>query len=70
MTGTVFQPSFSCSEQPPMAGDYVLPLIDQNRDVETKRLDAMSDLAYLLFSMDARVLWMRFERCYREVGYF
>jgi hypothetical protein len=41
-----------------MASDNILPIIHQDWDIETKCFDTLSDLAYLLVSMDSRVLWV------------
>jgi|SRR5580704_8998250 hypothetical protein len=52
-----------------MASYNILPIIYQDRDIETKCFDTLSDLAYLLVSMDSRVFWVRFERCCGEISY-
>jgi hypothetical protein len=52
-----------------MPSDNILPIIDQDGDIETKCFDTLSDLAYLLVGMDSRVFGMGFERCCGEVSH-
>src|SRR5271156_1768221 len=60
---------FPGGQQSPMASDNILPIIHQDWDIETKCFDTLSDLAYLLVSMDSRVFRVRFERCCGEVSH-
>jgi hypothetical protein len=46
-----------------VARDDLLLIIDQERDVESKRLDALSDLANLFVAMNPGVSRVRFQGC-------
>jgi hypothetical protein len=50
-----------------MARHDLLLVIDQERDVESKRLDALSDLANLFVAMNPRVSRVGFQGCSSEV---
>ena len=49
------------------SGDLLL-IIDQEGHVESKRLDALSDLANLFVAMNPGVSRVGFQRCRTEVG--
>jgi hypothetical protein len=51
-----------------MARDYLLLIIDQEGDVEAKRLDALSNLANLFVAMNPGVSRVGFQGCSTEVG--
>jgi hypothetical protein len=61
-------PQLACGHQSPMARDNLLFVIDQKRDVEAKRLDALSDLANLFVAMNPGVSRVGFQGCGTEVG--
>lgn len=54
-------------DQPPVTRDDLLLLIDQQRNVESKRLDTLSNLADLLVSVYSWVAWIRFQSCRSEI---
>jgi hypothetical protein len=41
-----------------MAGEQLIPLVDQNRDQEAKFVNSTGKLIDLLLRMDARVFWI------------
>ena len=51
-----------------MARDDLLLVIDQERYVESKRLDALSDLANLFVAMNSGVSWVGFQGFRMEVS--
>jgi hypothetical protein len=51
----VSHPSFARGHESPVTRDDLLLDIDQERDVESKRLDALSDLANLFVTMNSWV---------------
>jgi hypothetical protein len=51
-----------------VARDDLLLIIDQERDVKSKRLDALSDLANLFVAMNPRVSWIGFQGRRTEVS--
>jgi hypothetical protein len=53
-----------------MACDDLVLIIDQERDVESKRLDALSDLADLFVGMNPGIAWIGFESSCAKVGNF
>jgi hypothetical protein len=53
-----------------MARDDLLLVIDQERDVESKRLDALSDLADLFVGMNSWVARIWLQGRHTEVGNF
>src|SRR5271154_4073341 len=61
-------PQLACGQKSPVARDDLLLVIDQERDVESKRLDALSDLANLFVAMNPRVSRVGFQGCSTEVG--
>jgi hypothetical protein len=53
-------PQLARGQESPVARDDLLLVIDQERDIESKRLDALSDLANLFVAMNSRVSWVGF----------
>jgi hypothetical protein len=51
-----------------MARDDLVLVIDQERNVESKRLDALSDLVNLFVAMNPRIMWIGFHGCSSKVG--
>jgi hypothetical protein len=51
-----------------MASNDLVLVIDQERDVESKRLDALSDLADLLVGMNSGIAGIGLQSCRREVS--
>jgi hypothetical protein len=60
----------SADVQPPVTSDDLLLVIDQERHVESKRLDALSNLADLLVSVNSWVARVWFQRCRTKVRNF
>jgi hypothetical protein len=51
-----------------MASDDFLLVVDQKGHIESKRLDALSDLANLFIGMNSWVSRVGFQGCSAEVG--
>jgi hypothetical protein len=51
-----------------MTSDDLLPVIDQEGQVESKRVDTLSDLADLFVAMNPGVSRVGFQGCRTEVG--
>jgi hypothetical protein len=60
-------PQLARGQESPVACDDLLLVIDQERDVEAKRLDALSDLANLFVVMNPGVSRIGFKGCSTEV---
>jgi hypothetical protein len=53
----------AAGEQPAMSGDHIACVIDQDRDIKTKLLDAFSNLLDLFLAVLARVyrVWSKLD---------
>jgi hypothetical protein len=60
-------PQLARGKKSPVARDDLLLVIDQKRNVESKRLDALSDLADLFVAMNPGVSRVRFQGCSAKV---
>ena len=68
LTHLFYASHFARSQEAPMTSDDFLLVIDEEGHVESKRLDALSDLADLFVAMNPGVSRIGFQRCRAEVG--
>ena len=61
--GYLVPSQLACGQESPVARNDLLLVIDQERNVEPKRLDALSDLANLFVGVNPGVSRVRFQGC-------